>query len=385
MKMVTRIVAALSLVMGAAEAQPSYEVRYLGPANSATMNERGDVVGMTTSFGDPRAYVSVGGAPLELLPLPQGMISSVAYDINDLGVIVGVVSETCCPVDFPLAVVWTPGGAGYEAELLGQLPGHGRSWASGINNLGDIVGASIGQYRSPVLWSGPGQVRDLSATGIFDPSDINDRRVVAARQSKRLHLDTMAVDDLGVPPGSFLAADFYDINESNQCAGVAVSTSGDNCDRYAARYTDVSGWEVLSSCGQWNQSSGLNDLGDTIMRRNVDNYVRLEGLGTFRVEDLIDASQGRWYVINAFGIDINNARQMAVIATDNADRSGAVLLTPIEPCGGDFNGDGAVNTLDVLAFLNAWNTGDPRSDFNGDGAIDTRDVLTFLNAWTAGC
>jgi hypothetical protein len=55
------------------------------------------------------------------------------------------------------------------------------------------------------------------------------------------------------------------------------------------------------------------------------------------------------------------------------------------PCGADFNGDGAVNTLDVLAFLNAWSAGDPRGDFNGDGAINTLDVLAFLNAWSAGC
>ena len=54
-------------------------------------------------------------------------------------------------------------------------------------------------------------------------------------------------------------------------------------------------------------------------------------------------------------------------------------------CAADFNNDGAVNTLDVLAFLNAWNAQDPRADFNGDGNINTLDVLGFLNAWTAGC
>ena len=54
-------------------------------------------------------------------------------------------------------------------------------------------------------------------------------------------------------------------------------------------------------------------------------------------------------------------------------------------CAGDFNGDGSVNTLDVLAFLNAWSAGDPRGDFNGDGSINTLDVLAFLNAWSSGC
>ncbi len=54
-------------------------------------------------------------------------------------------------------------------------------------------------------------------------------------------------------------------------------------------------------------------------------------------------------------------------------------------CLADFNGDGRVDTLDVLSFLNAWNAGDPRADINGDGAINTQDVLAFLNRWNTGC
>ncbi len=54
-------------------------------------------------------------------------------------------------------------------------------------------------------------------------------------------------------------------------------------------------------------------------------------------------------------------------------------------CPADFNGDGTVNTLDVLAFLSAWAAGDASADFNDDGNIDTLDVLAFLNAWNAGC
>jgi hypothetical protein len=28
---------------------------------------------------------------------------------------------------------------------------------------------------------------------------------------------------------------------------------------------------------------------------------------------------------------------------------------------------------------------DPHADINGDGTINTLDVLAFLNAWAAGC
>ncbi|MBK7403782.1 MAG: hypothetical protein IPJ41_03895 [Phycisphaerales bacterium] len=54
-------------------------------------------------------------------------------------------------------------------------------------------------------------------------------------------------------------------------------------------------------------------------------------------------------------------------------------------CPGDFDGNGTVNTIDVLAFLNAWSALDASADFNGDGAVNTLDMLAFLNAWSAGC
>ncbi len=47
--------------------------------------------------------------------------------------------------------------------------------------------------------------------------------------------------------------------------------------------------------------------------------------------------------------------------------------------------DGSVNTLDVLAFLNAGSSGDPSADINGDGNVNTLDVLAFLNLWSVGC
>ncbi|HZW08744.1 MAG TPA: choice-of-anchor J domain-containing protein [Phycisphaerales bacterium] len=70
-------------------------------------------------------------------------------------------------------------------------------------------------------------------------------------------------------------------------------------------------------------------------------------------------------------------------SSDGAESSFAIL--PGDGCAADFNGDGAVDTRDVIAFLNAWTAGDDRADVNGDGTIDTRDVLGFLNLWNLGC
>ncbi len=54
-------------------------------------------------------------------------------------------------------------------------------------------------------------------------------------------------------------------------------------------------------------------------------------------------------------------------------------------CEADFNNDGVVNTLDFIAFLNAFTSGDVKADFNGDGVVNTLDFIAFLNAFTAGC
>ena len=54
-------------------------------------------------------------------------------------------------------------------------------------------------------------------------------------------------------------------------------------------------------------------------------------------------------------------------------------------CIADFNADGATDTQDVLAFLNAWAAGESSADVNGDGNTNTRDVIEFLNLWNAGC
>ena len=54
-------------------------------------------------------------------------------------------------------------------------------------------------------------------------------------------------------------------------------------------------------------------------------------------------------------------------------------------CPGDFNGDGLVDTRDVIAFLNAWVAKQASADCDNNGSVDTRDVLCFLNLWTSGC
>ncbi len=52
-------------------------------------------------------------------------------------------------------------------------------------------------------------------------------------------------------------------------------------------------------------------------------------------------------------------------------------------CTADLDGDGTTDTVDFLAFLNAWAAGEPLSDWNGDGRINTADFIAYLNDWSS--
>ncbi len=54
-------------------------------------------------------------------------------------------------------------------------------------------------------------------------------------------------------------------------------------------------------------------------------------------------------------------------------------------CRPDLNGDGEVNSLDFVLFLNYWTASHPAADWNRDGTVNSLDFLAFLNEWIAGC
>lgn len=332
--------AAVLLLVRATDAQAPtmYRAEYLGPAiGAAAMNESGAVVGSTSLGGAIRGWIAGPGAPVTALPLPAGHLSSFAHDINDAGVIVGVVSTSTSPEFFGEAAAWTPDGAGgYVISLLGKLPGHQTSAAVALNDVGDIVGHStLNGFRSPVLFTAPGGVLDLGPTGVFDPHSINDARVLVDSSFvvKTLDLDTMVAQSLGLPTGppSYIATDSAKINASGQVAGLGILATSTSCDRVAARYTEGVGWQVFSGCGTANGAYDLNDRGDVVMRLNVAPYVRFEGQGTYRIEDLILEDSGHWYVINGYGLTINDTRQMVVAANHaTSGQSGLLFLHPTE-------------------------------------------------------
>ena len=144
------------------------------------INDRGEVVGQSTlPRTDPRepqthAFLwTPAGGMQDLGALGGGLTSSVAYDINNAGQVVGrsysadqIIFPPTDPELLSRAFLWSPG---HGMQDLGALSG-GHAIAYAINDAGQVVGKSwlatsspppYGQNLRAVLWE-PGQdIRDL--------------------------------------------------------------------------------------------------------------------------------------------------------------------------------------------------------------------------------
>lgn len=202
--------------------------RYIGTLGgdeswAAAVNDFGEICGTSeTVLGEDfprRAFLWRDGFMTDL-GVPDGWETSVAADLNDLGETVGRVS-----VDLSSeAVVWRDG----DVEILVRPLGDGAA-PEGINNLGEIVGYTIGEYGQAVLWQQDGTPRSIHSfgnnsaaraindasqvVGFVDLSDLEFRGFVwDATNGMRL------LDDLVPPNSGYIVASGRDINNFGQIA-----------------------------------------------------------------------------------------------------------------------------------------------------------------------
>jgi hypothetical protein len=175
---------------------------------------------------------------------------------------------------------------------------------------------------------------------------------------------------------------------------------------------------VQPGFSQWNTYSGLNARGqmacDVVLQGDVDDsndsaligwdpaagltmLVR-EGApfqvsdGDVRIVRYIDFTNS-FYAGDSYqgssgtggGATGLNDDGVVTVGIRFADGTAGVFTTVLGQCRADVDGNDALDSRDIIAFLNAWAHGDGLADWNGDGVIDTRDLVSYLNDWAAGC
>ncbi|MBI5866560.1 MAG: hypothetical protein HZB38_19005 [Planctomycetes bacterium] len=364
---------------------PTYRAQFLGANWTGTgLNERGDVCGSLNVDGTRmRAGISHGGQTFELLPLPPGMETSRAFDINDAGVIVGAVCPNMYVVTQPTAAVWRPTPTGYEVEVLGGLSGDNYSIAHAVNNVGDIIGAS-GFWGwnpdHPILYTEAGAT---PLPGGALAADVSDQRIAVAGPTL-IDLNTGTVTSIPLPPGVWQGVQSSAINANGDFCGYIQGYS--SCSVFPIRYRQGVGWEFLGGCAPTAASANaMNDHGDaTTNYYNAGSGVDFVGDGYVGLGSLIDPSQGPWYVSG--GNAINNAHQILAGGRQGASGPiGTVLLTPMNAVvPGDVDGDGDVDISDLALMLGSFGlcAGDAgfnaSSDFDSSGCTELADLATLL-------
>lgn len=327
------VIASTSIpVARAADAPPSYQLRFLGPGAPVALNNAGTVAGARLDGSSYVPLVSVGAERWTPLPVPAGADSVFPTDLNDAGVIVGVAYTAWNPV----AVRWTPSAAGYAVEVLPRLPGDASSYATAVNDLGQVVGArrALGYVPAATtgwLYSDALGVVDLHATyGLaVVPVDINDAGQVIGGV-ERLTLATGALEDIGAGPSNYNPVTAVALNDAGLAAGTAALRSTSLNIVSAFRFDGASTWTFLAGSSRYTIASSINARGDVgYGEQGAGLY--LDGLGAYPVWRLLapEVTAAGWTVTGS-GVEVNDLRQVATVGRNAVTgASGGLLLTPV--------------------------------------------------------
>lgn len=316
----------------AQSAAPTYALQFLGPGSPVAISNTGVVVGARVVGSTYLPLVSISGGTWTALPTPAGAESVFPTDVNDSGVIVGV-SYTAWNA---VAVRWQPTGTGYAVEILPRLPGDASSYATAINNQGQIVGARRALGYVPAATSGwlyhdSGVMVDLLATYGWAvwPSDINDAGQLIGG-IERLDLSTGVLDIIGNGPSNYNLVGGVAINHAGQVAGTAALRSTSLNIVSAFRYDGPAGWRFLAGSSRYTTVSSINGRGD-VGYGELGAGVYFDGLGTYALWSLLESSAtSAGWSITGSGVEINDDRVIATVARNAVTgEAGGVLLTPV--------------------------------------------------------
>lgn len=314
---------------------PQLSVQFLGSGSPVAINNNRTVAGARTVVGTSNyePLVSLAGQPWMTLPVPVGTTSAFPTDLNNSDVITGVVYDSQFNAR---GVRWLKNGNSYSVEVLPRLTGDSSSYPTGINNLGDIVGArrALGYVPAATtgwLYDGSPNVVDLFAE--YDlatyPTDLNDIGELISG-TVLLDLTTGDMELVGTTgPANYQPITAVDLNNSGQILGSAAQRSTSLNIVSIFRYTPGNGWTQIAGTSRYTVATDLNELGD-IGYGELGTGIYLEGLGAFPLFELLDPTdRSAGWTITGSGCVLNDQRVVVANGQNaNTGATGSLLLTP---------------------------------------------------------
>lgn len=310
---------------------PVYDLQFIGNGTPVAMNNSRTIVGHRSVNGNYVPLVSVEGQTWTELPIPSGSMSTFPTDVNDFDVIVGV---SYSPQWNAVSVRWRKVDNAFTLEILPRIFNDPSSFATAINNTGQIIGSrsTLGYQPSGQGWvySDANGFADLVTFGFWIvPRDINDSGIIIGGQ-ERLNLATGQVDVTGQGPANYNPITSVAINSNGLIAGSGTLRSSSLWIVSAFRYEANGQWTYLAGTSRWTTVQGINARGD-IGYGELGAGIYFDGLGTYAVSGLLDPSvTSAGWTVTGNGTLINDQRQIVTIgrnATTNV--TGTVLLTPV--------------------------------------------------------
>ena len=354
------LVVPLALVGPAAAAQatpaapPAYAVTDLGTLNGdypflvGGVNVAGQVTG--SASGVPRAFRWDPVTGMTALGGIDGAAGTAGFGINDAGDVVGSSSST----DFrSSAALWEAGGAVTDLGAVVNPGGESLAWS--INNAGLVAGTMSNSPaeddRRGFLWSRAGGTRVLpdlpGGRADAEARAVNASALVAGFSHgptgfRAVVWDTSAggdaaARDLGELPGGANESSAWGVSDG----GIVVGMSGVAGGTHAFSWTAARGMVALGDLpggGVWAVGMDVNDdgivVGFSTVVGETHAFVWTPAHGMLDLNGLLDASGAGWTLHEARGI--NAGGQISGLGRYDPDGPGGqpaatrgFLLTPV--------------------------------------------------------
>lgn len=332
-----------------------------------------------------------------VLNAPPSILQGRALDLNNANAVVGWYHNGQ-PDPGQFGFVWQDG----QFTTLPSLPGSVTSVAQAINDSGDIAGFGLDQAQTglfALLWRDE-QIITLQLP--IGPStvanDINQNSQITGWMGNAPFIDSHAfiwddgnVIDLGVIPGGF-SAEGKAINNHGDVAVLGL-TFNDNKEVIVRSFLWRDGlWIDIGVLPGFDETLAvdLNDAGEVTGRcKMLDSTAARPFLwrdGTmWDITDLWN-SNDKDLVFIGLPTSISQVGQITTTSGLHNVFSGPTMqLSPMLPIPGDLDGDGTVNTTDLLILLGSWglcdDCNDCPADLDGSCSVSTTDLLILFSNW----